>query len=296
MRLEEGRYYKFKTVKTVTLPDTSESLVLHGPDGKKYLLALSPYTHYDLKDKTEVRCKVDKINCTGRVFLEPEHPIYKEGEYYPFIIDSVQPSWEGHQNDVILFTVFDEFGNAVVGNAEILGSSIKTGEEVSIKVERISKGRIHFSKPSARESADKLTEGESYDFTVKKIIKGDEGDEFYVVTDKLNNEHYLPVRYYSHYGFKAGTGFRGRIIRYSAGSPKTIEPENPWYTPGDVVETTVENIEYDETGNCFAVELCDNKGFLYTVRINKRPDTQMLKCTVLKIRKGRPVLIPLDEE
>ena len=296
MRLEEGRYYKFKTVKTITLPDTSESMVLHGPDGKKYLLALSPYSHYNLKAKTEVTCKVDKINCTGKVFLEPEHPVYKEGEYYSFIIDSLHHSGENHKNDITLFTVNDVFGNPVVGNAEILGKSIKTGEKVSIKVERISKGKIHFSKPSLREYADELTEGESYDFTVKTKIKGDEGDEFYVVTDKLNNEHHLPVRYYSHYGFKTGTGFRGRVIRYSAGSPKTIEPENPWYTPGDVVETTVENTEYDETGNCFVVELCDNKGFLYTVRMNKKPDMQVLKCTVLKIRKGRPVLIPLDEE
>jgi len=296
MRLEEGRYYKFKTIRTITLPDTSESMVLHGPDGKKYLLALYPYLHYNLKDKTEIICKVDKINCTGKVFLEPEHPIYKEGEYYSFIIDSLQHSEESHQSGITLFTVYDGFGNPVVGNAEILGPSIKAGEKTEIKVERISKGRIHFSGPSVRESADELTEGESYDFTVKTIIKGDEGDEFYVVNDKLNKVHHLPVRYYSHYGFKTGTCFRGRIVRYSAGSPKTIEPENPWYAPGDVVETTVENIEYDETGNCFVAELCDNKGFLYTVRMNNKPDKQIFKCKVLKIRKGRPVLIPLDEE
>jgi hypothetical protein len=296
MKLEEGQYYKFKPLKTITLPDASESMVLHGPDGKKYLLPLSPYPHFNLKDKTEIKCKVDKINCTGKVFLEPEHPVYREGEYYSFIIDSLQPGGKMNKDDSILFTVFDAYGNPVTGNIEILGTTVKPGQEVKMRIERISKGRIHFSKPAARESANELAEGESYEFKVKTIITGDEGDEYYVVTDIFNNIHQLPVRYYNHYGFMPGTSFRGRIIRYSPGSPKTIEPENPWYSSGDIVETTVENAEYDETLENYIVELCDNKGFLYIVRMNKKPERQILKCSVLKIRKGRPVLVPLDEE
>jgi hypothetical protein len=150
MKIEEGRYYKFKAIKTILLPDTSESLILHGPDGKRYLLALSPYVHYNLKNKAEVVCKVDRINCTGKVFLEPEHPIYKEGEYYPFIIDSMHHNEENNRDDMVVFTVYDAFGNKVNGNAELLESSVSAGEVVKLKVARISKGRIHFSRHLTR--------------------------------------------------------------------------------------------------------------------------------------------------
>jgi hypothetical protein len=296
MKLEEGRYYTFKTVKTITLPDSSENIVLLGPDAKKYLLPLSYYANYSLKEKQEITCKVDKINCSGKVFLEPTHPFYKENEYYSFFIDSVNHSDESQLGKSITFTVLDVFGDHVTGNVDTLDETYKEGSEVKIKIERISKGRIHFSKLSSREPVNDLTEGQIYDFTVKATVKGEEGDEFYIVSDKFNKEHQLPVRYYSHYGFKTGTIFRGRIIRYSSGSQKTIEPENPWYAPGDVVEVTVENIEYNEAENNFIAEVYDNKGFLYLVRMPEKPVNQSLRCSVLKIRKGRPVLIPLDEQ
>jgi hypothetical protein len=296
MKLEEGRYYNFIVVKTVTLPDASESLVLQGPDNKRYLLPLSFYNKYDLSLRDEVKCKVDKINCSGKVFLEPIHPYYREGEYCHFAIDSIIKSDSTHNQNITGFVVKDAFGNSVTGHINLLESPPVIGSDVNIRVERISKGRIYFSKTESREAADDLNEGETYDFLVRAIVKGDEGDEFYVVADKFDKEHHLPARYYNHYGFKPGGSFRGKIIRYSAGSPKTIEPENPWFTPGEVVEVAVGSYEPDETGNNFIVEVYDDNGFIYNVRMNEKPEKQTLRCTVLKIRKGRPVLVPVDEE
>lgn len=143
MKLLEEQYYRFKVVKTVTLPDTTENMILMGPDGRKYLLPLTYYKDYDLKDKTEITCRVDKINCRGKVFLEPE---------------------------------------------------------------------------------------------------------------------------------------------------------NPWFSPGDKIEATVNKIEFDEAEKVFIVEVSIMNSFNLRIRMNRRPEESVIRCSVVRIRKGQPVLIPNEEE
>lgn len=295
MKLEEGRSYKFIPARIITLPDSNDNLILNGPDGKKYLLPLSFYTDYNLNEKTEIICKIDKINCSGKVFLEPQHPFYREGEYYMFVIEMFIPSDDDHESTKS-FVVRDLFGNQITAPVRLLEYVPEKGSQVRLKVERISKGHLHFSKPGIKDDIEELTEGEYYDFLVKRTEFDSEGEEHYIVTDVYNKEHNLPVRYYSHYGFKTGETFRGKVIRYSAGKQKTIEPENPWYAPGDIVEVTVGNYSQDETGILWAVEVYDNKGFSYSVKCRKKPVNSLLKCEVLKIRKGRPVLVPLEDK
>ncbi len=295
MKLEEGRHYTFHALKTIKLPDSSDNLILTGPDNKKYLLPLIYYKDYNLTDKKEIVCKVDKINCSGKVFLEPIHPSYIEGDTFSFIVESINHNGNINRPESYLFSVIDIFGNIISVPTGLLDLTTIIGSEVKLKVERISKGKIHFSQPEARERTDDLAEGGIYDFIVAAIEHGPDSEDFYVVKDINNKEHRLPVRYYNHYGFKEGDSFRGKILRYSPGGPKTIEPENPWYSPGDVVEVTVGNCTTDETGEQFFVDVFDNKGFEYMIKMSQKPVNQILKCTVLKIRKGRPVLIPSDE-
>ena len=143
MKLLEEQYYRFKVVKTVTLPDTTENMILMGPDGRKYLLPLTYYKDYDLKDKTEITCRVDKINCRGKVFLEPE---------------------------------------------------------------------------------------------------------------------------------------------------------SPWFSPGDKIEATVKKIEFDEAEKIFIVEVSIINGFDLRIKMNRRPEESVISCSVVRIRKGQPVLIPYEVE
>jgi len=296
MKLEEGQYYSFIALKTIKLPDSSDNLILAGPDNKKYLLPLIYYNGYDLNAKKEIVCKVDKINCSGKVFLEPLHPFYKEGDSFSFIVESFTSVVNKDYPESVVFSVRDILDNLINIPVGLINPTTKMGSEVKLKVERISKGKIYFSQPEARERTDDLKEGEFYDFIVESIEHGTDSEDFYVVKDINNKEHRLPVRYYSHYGFKEGDSFRGKIIRYSSGGPKSIEPENPWYSPGDVVYVTVGNWTTDETEEQYFVDVFDSKGFEYMIKMSQKPVNQILRCTVLKIRKGRPVLIPSNEQ
>jgi len=296
MKLEEGRYYKFLPVKVIILPDANENLILTGPDSKKYLLPLSFYNEYDLPGKSEICCKVDKINCSGKVFLEPQHPYYKEGEYYPFVFENYCTDENRTLVGNNTFSVRDIYGKILTAPVKLLKSIPAKGSEIILKVERISKGRIYFSHPETRDEITDLTEGESYDFLVVSVEYDDEGEEFYIVRDHNNKDHHLPVKYYRHYGFKKDETFRGKIVRYSAGSMMSIEPENPWYSPGDIVEVTVGDVTSDEAGINYVAEVFDNMGFKYSVKCSVIPEKAVLRCTVLKIRKGRPVLVPLEDK
>lgn len=65
-----------------TFPDGNRYLILEDAQGYRFLQDYTPYASYGLKPDTKITCRVDKINCNGKIFLEPAHPWFEEGEYY----------------------------------------------------------------------------------------------------------------------------------------------------------------------------------------------------------------------
>lgn len=106
--LREGEYYDFKYVKDVTLEDQNPYMVLEDQHGYRYFVESKCYEQYKLTPSNLIKCYVDKINCTGRIFLEPEHPVYKRGEAYEFDVHSIIDTEEG-----TIVSVSDCFGNLI---------------------------------------------------------------------------------------------------------------------------------------------------------------------------------------
>ena len=50
------------------------------------LMTLKFYKHYGIEPGNKINCRIDKINCTGKIFLEPEHPNLINGNRYDFMI------------------------------------------------------------------------------------------------------------------------------------------------------------------------------------------------------------------
>ncbi|MCI0522417.1 MAG: hypothetical protein L0Y37_02065 [Bacteroidales bacterium] len=294
MRLEEGRYYIFTKVKNIVLPGGEVNLMLTGPDGKKYLLPLERYNDYNLETKTEIECKVDKINCSGKVFLEPEHPYYREGESYFFTLTGTTAAGTNSGGDHIV-EVSDFRGGLFNVSASLLKENIFPGSRVKLRVERISKGKIIFAPPVKRDDLDTLEEGRSYRFRVDRTIFGTDYETYYVVIDLNGKEHLLNTRYYSHYGLTPGGEFTGRVIRYSHGRGRSIEPDNPWYLPGQIIEVTVGSSVASETGDGFITEVFDGNGFSHSLLLESIPLMDVLRCRVVKLKKGRPVLEPVAD-
>jgi hypothetical protein len=106
--LKEGECHDFRYVKNVTLEDNNKYMIMEDQNGYRYFIEASYYEKYSLTPASVVKCYVDKINCTGRIFLEPEHPVYKRGEVYEFDIHSVNDNEKGK-----VVKVSDCYGNII---------------------------------------------------------------------------------------------------------------------------------------------------------------------------------------
>jgi len=295
MKMEEGKTYTFNAVKSVELPGGEVNLMLNGPDSKKYLLPLKYYRGYKLVSPGPVQCKIDKINCSGKVFLEPANPFYSEGESYFFDVRDKSECTDSNGVRCRSITVSDRLGNLINVPAELVAALQEEADKISLRVERISKGKLYFTRRKEADDLERLEEGKSYDFRILKTVSGPDDEPCYAAADINGDLHLLPVRYYSHYGFREGVAFRGKVVRYSSGSHKTVEPENPWFKPGDKMRVTIASCTPLETGEGFICDGFDDNGFSHTLILPEVPADNRLICRVVKIRKGKPVLEKAEE-
>jgi hypothetical protein len=141
-RIEEGKYYLFQVIGRIVLQDEQSYFILEDPFKIRHLLPVRFYKNYGIEAGGSINCKVDKINCTGRVYLEPEHPYYVVGQFYSFPIHHLT----NHQDKVkISIVVTDVFENEIsvaypkdfiIGNIEN-----KAAVNISCKVANIRKGK-----------------------------------------------------------------------------------------------------------------------------------------------------------
>jgi hypothetical protein len=87
--LSEGEWFPFIIHNLVKLQDEEWYYVLKDINGLKHFMSANYYEHYGFKPGDEILCKIDRINCTGRIYLEPKHPFYTEGEIYDFEVLNV---------------------------------------------------------------------------------------------------------------------------------------------------------------------------------------------------------------
>lgn len=135
--LSEGEWFPFVVYNIVQLQDGELYYILLDTNGLKHFMSVSHYVNYGIKKGDTIDCKIEKINCTGRIYLEPKHPYYKEGEIYTF--NQVEFLNSGEEKVLI---VKDYFGNSIevpVCNKKIV--EVKKDKLVSCIVKTIRKGR-----------------------------------------------------------------------------------------------------------------------------------------------------------
>jgi hypothetical protein len=291
MKLEEGKNYLFRVSKT-TWFEGEEYLVLSGPSGVRFMMLADRYKSYNIDIGSEITCRIDKINCKGEVFLEPQHPYYKEGSVYQFEIigNDIRIDRVGNKHNV--FIVVDWNNNEVsVPESLLEGSTSKVGMKVDLKVERISKGRILFTGMVEAKRSEKEEGLTIYDFRVIEEVKGLDGRLYYLVSDADLTKYTVPSEYYRHYGIVPGIEFKGRFIKYKAGEEVRIEPINPFFNPGDIYPFIVEDIVELTTGRGVITLVSDSHGHTHKVDGDlglKKGDP--VNLIVERIRKGWPLL------
>ena len=136
--LTEGLWYPFRVHKLVQLQDDAWYFVLEDINGLKHFLPAENYQDYRIKPGDEVSCKIDKINCTGRIYLEPRHPYYTEGEIYDFEIVKFTNSVNGS-----MVVVQEMSGNQLEILIDgVLKADLKVKNTVRCRVNSIKKGNL----------------------------------------------------------------------------------------------------------------------------------------------------------
>lgn len=134
----EGKWFPFKIHNLIQLQDDEWYYVLQDVNGLKHFLPAENYESYGFNTGDEITCKIDRINCTGRIFLEPKHPYYKEEEIYYF--DVINHSNPGNKN---VLMVREILGNIIeIPVNSIRKVDISENKMVRCIVKNIIKGRL----------------------------------------------------------------------------------------------------------------------------------------------------------
>lgn len=234
VELKEGNSYPFKITGTLVLPDGSESFILTDPNKVRHILNSQYYKGYSLKNNQEITCRIDKINCTGKIYIEPEHPHYKLGERYNFrfytYLDVTNAS--GEINKIAIFT--DILGNPVKISADEIQSPLMNGDIVGCIVTGIRKGKVFISNDFSNNDFNGMTPGEVYDFSIiEEFTLGDNYD-FYILEDKNGKRFRLRKKFYSDYYFYVGKRIKGCL--YGENGSYYLEPLHPKYTIGETYD------------------------------------------------------------
>jgi hypothetical protein len=134
--LVQGRVYSFRIHNKAVLQDNEEYYILEDPFKVRHFIPAKYYIRYNFAVDQIIQCRVDKINCTGRVLLEPVHPYYEKGRAYDFVIREVDRGFDG-RTSVIISDVLD---NLITIQLKGDANDILKAGTVRLKIVNIKKG------------------------------------------------------------------------------------------------------------------------------------------------------------
>ncbi len=143
MEIEEGNFYYFIIDKIFDLAGTNY-YVLNSEFDKKYLMPTKFYSEYNFKINDKIKCKIDRINCNGKVFLEPECPIYSIGDIDVFTLLETEERLTHKSKDkyLVVKTINEKTKKAII----VINQNSKDyslGEKWSCEIIKIKKGEMY---------------------------------------------------------------------------------------------------------------------------------------------------------
>lgn len=108
--LEAGNEYDLEILRIIDIPGDKRYFLGRDGNGLKHLIPVDYYTDYGITPGDTVSCRLDKINCQGRFYFEPEHPVYKCNTTYYFELIEVFSDNSNSHNGITRARVRDIFG------------------------------------------------------------------------------------------------------------------------------------------------------------------------------------------
>jgi len=143
-KMIEGKSYTFKINKKTKI-DNENFIILEDPFNKKHLIPLRHYKNYNFENIKEINCYVDKINCKGQVFIEPDHPFYKRESFYKFAYLKKETRITKQGKKINFIFVLDKYNRecTILPNNNFQKSDKYNPKFIKCKVERVKKGKLY---------------------------------------------------------------------------------------------------------------------------------------------------------
>lgn len=244
-RLQEGGIYDFKVIRFVQMPpDDEENILVEDEFGFRFLLKKKHYPDTDFVPGETITCRVDKVGCNGKIYLEPENAYYKLGQYYDFdfagftnitnsqgVIEKMVILKDNRSNEIIM-KFYEEY-------------CLINDNKVRCRVERIKKSKLMLSFPGFYDNVSDLQPGSVHKLKIEEITNLIYAEEFYRLTDELGNAQYMRKKYYDDYGFKVGMEITCEVVEKPNLYFNYLEPLHPHYKKGETYEFDLLSIETD---------------------------------------------------
>lgn len=300
----EGQKFQFTISGRINLPGTGEgNWILTGPGQKKYLLTEKYYTHYQLQTGQRLRCLIDKINCSGKIFLEPDHPFYTVGEKYEFPVLRISEPENFIGKPHFIAWVQDLHGREWPCPVDLPEGIESRLDHLTCRVDQIRKAELTLSVPAMINRFMTLKTGRNYQFKIEDI-RTFENKKYYLLKDENGDSHRLPLADYIHYDLKKGDSIEATVVKYNPDGECVIEPVHPYYRIGEPYPFRFVKLEktFNVLGYMEAIIFVED---IYNQSIKVKPLSWQVEadnycpeeiyCLVKRLKMGKPVLVTIDK-
>jgi hypothetical protein len=277
-----GKLFSFVIDKEAVIPDGFAVFIIKDYDNCKFTIPKNYYSQYNFKAGNKIICKLDKINCSGQIFFEPQNPYYKEGNIYKFDFIELKTIKNYLEFDEQVCIIKDIFGQTQqIRNASKI--TIKNNKVKAI-VAFIKKGKPFLIPESSFKNI--LKPEKIFLFTIIGKTGVERFGEVYIIIDKSGNKHILPVDYYKNYNLEKEKRFFGIVKRFSSKGFFYIEPLHPKYKIGEKYFFIINKILTSK----ILVEDCF-KNIIQLPKTQSIIKNNTILCKVVDLKKGKPVII-----
>jgi hypothetical protein len=288
----EGKVYTFKVVKQITMPDNCVYWVLEGPDSSRFLIDAEIYNKYGIAEEDNLRCNIDRVNCSGRVFLEPQSEL-KTGEVYSFNITGIINRLDPIGRIRYFALVETSLGTSY---CELDHNKHYFSEELECRVRCVRKG--HALLEQAINPKPVCRQGTWEEMLVISSYHYYNGEHCYLLQDSYGNGHVVPFTSYRKFGLRTGVWSDFFIVSVNPDESCIIEPRHPCYKEGDTCVFTVKDrslyTEFQKVKGS-VLQLEDERGyegiaFVSQDKASEYPNGSSVRGEIVKFKNGKPVI------
>lgn len=137
----EYQSYSFELLKIIEISADEKYYAFLDTFGTRHLISFELYKDYGFKVGEKINAYIDKISCTGKVYIEPEHPFYKVNSVHEFECVGRDKRYTKEEKWIDVILVRDKDGRIFTVLPEAKMEELP--KKIACKVQRVKKTRLY---------------------------------------------------------------------------------------------------------------------------------------------------------